>query len=400
MDEETHIFPFSSLISRSASQPALGQSSNSIQEGAASWMRSVSQPPARDSGVLVGDAQYGSDILWADPATGETFIIDARTGNSYPQLAPEAPTRDDTSAQPAARSRRSLGTLGRGSATEAPAWMAEALQANEAYQLTESKIRSVAVPAEVTQRHACDHGPVHSQTSRLFNRLADGDQRSFMPWDAPQLARFSREDLRTARVLGQVDRKFVACTMQPSRYQATADTGGGGAGDGEPGMGGRVLVLVDQHAADERIRVERFFRDVCEGFLSYRGRPPSGSGFGSGETREGADGVRTRKVDPPANVLLTKVEAERIALSQDVRGAFARWGIEFARAAAVPPGPVPMRAGDRGADEAAYVQVAVMAVPEVVADKVRKRCPPGGARCRCLSMSSCSCYPETNCASL
>lgn len=311
--------------------------------------------------MLVGGTQDASDILWTDPATRETFIIDARTGNSYPQSAPAAPIQHDTSAQPATRARMSLGILGPGAASKPPAWMTEALKANEAYKLTETQIPAVTVPTE-SARHACDR--VHT---RPHARSADDERHSFTPWDAPQLTRFSREDLRKAHVLGQVDRKFVACIMQPSRSPAP-DASGGGVD--WPDIGGRVLVLVDQHAADERIRVERFFRDVCEGFLSYRGRPaPAGRREGDRDACRG--GVRTRTVDPPANVLLTKVEAERIALSQDVREAFAKWGVALS-GAAVPPGPV--RAVERGADEAAYVQVSVTAVPEVVADKVRKRC--------------------------
>ncbi|RPD66940.1 hypothetical protein L226DRAFT_529339 [Lentinus tigrinus ALCF2SS1-7] len=341
-------------LNRCSSQPAIGHA----REGSVPWVRSSSLPLARESGVFVGGNDDASDILWTDPATGETFVIDPRTGNSYPQVAPAGPTQDDTSAQPVARSRRSLGTLGRGSARDAPAWMTEALQANEAYQLTEPSIPSVAVPTESATRHACDHGPTQSQ-ARLFDKFTDNERRHFTPWDAPQLARFSREDLRTARVLGQVDRKFVACIMQPSRYLSSGD------GVGEPGIAGRVLVLIDQHAADERIRVERFLKDICEGFLSYRGRPASEDTH-EGDQDRGGGGVQTRNINPPANVLLTKVEAERIALSQDVREAFARWGVEFASAAVAPEAT---RAFDR-ADEAAYVQVVVRAVPEVVADKL------------------------------
>ncbi|TFK85447.1 hypothetical protein K466DRAFT_494735 [Polyporus arcularius HHB13444] len=350
-------------MNRSLSQPAFGLSgpSTRTQEGCAPWVGSSSLPPAREIGVIVGGTQDASEILWTDPATRETFIIDARTGNSYPQFAPAAPIQHDTSAQPATRARRSLGILGSGAAREPPVWMTEALRANEAYKLTETQIPAVTVPTE-NARHACDHGHTRPH-ARLFDRSTNDERHPFTPWDAPQLTRFSREDLRKAHVLGQVDRKFVACIMQPSR-SLVPDTSGGGVD--WPDIGGRVLVLVDQHAADERIRVERFLRDVCEGFLSYRGRPASaGRREGAPDARGG--GVRTRTVDPPANVLLTKVEAERIALSQDVREAFAKWGVALA-GAAVPPGPV--RAVERGTDEAAYVQVSVTAVPEVVADKL------------------------------
>ncbi|KAI0720344.1 hypothetical protein C8T65DRAFT_634183 [Cerioporus squamosus] len=353
IEDETHASCFDNPhLVCSLSQPVSALSFPSTQERSTPWVRSSSLPPVRESGVFVGGTHDASDILWTDPATRETFIIDPRTGNSYPQVAPATLTQYDTSAQPATRPRRSLGTLGLGAASDAPAWMAEALRANEAYKITETKIPAVATPTEYAQRHACDRGIAHSQ-ARLFDKLTENKRQPFTPWDAPQLARFSREDLRMAHVLGQVDRKFVACIMQPPRSLAPDASCDGGD---EPDVGGRVLVLVDQHAADERIRVERFLRDVCEGFLAFAGRP---------EARGG--GVRTRTVDPPANVLLTKIEAERIALSQDVRDAFARWGVELA-GAAVCPGV--MRAAERETDEAAYVQASVTAVPEVVADKL------------------------------
>ena len=62
-------------------------------------------------------------------------------------------------------------------------------------------------------------------------------------------SKFSKEGLGTARVIGQVDCKFVACTLP-----------GDSTGQREP-----VLVLTDQHAADERVRVERFLKELCHG---------------------------------------------------------------------------------------------------------------------------------------
>ncbi len=69
---------------------------------------------------------------------------------------------------------------------------------------------------------------------------------------------FSKESLANARIIEQVDRKFIAClvsreTLDESRY---------GSEDEDA-----IFVLVDQHAADERIRVERFLRELCVGFL-------------------------------------------------------------------------------------------------------------------------------------
>ena len=53
-------------------------------------------------------------------------------------------------------------------------------------------------------------------------------------------------------MLGQVDRKFVACVLPASGSEQV------GSADITEECDTGVLVLIDQHAADERIRVERF----------------------------------------------------------------------------------------------------------------------------------------------
>ncbi|KAI0353061.1 hypothetical protein OH77DRAFT_1554698 [Trametes cingulata] len=301
----------------------------------------------REHELVVGRNGDVSDILWTDPATGERFIIDARTGNSYPQLAPTTAFAQDTTAVPAPRARMTLAARPSSSMpVHAPAWMAEALQANEAYRLTERKILALPSCSELMERHACDSGHSHRRT-----------HPAALSWDAPRLGRFSSADLRAARVLGQVDRKFIACVILSSRSAHEDDE------EAENHGGDGALVLIDQHAADERVRVERFLRELCEGFLvSDRSANPT-TPLGDGE-----DGsrVRTRAIVPPKNVLLTKLETQRIASADYVRSMFAPWGITFATSSdAVGTTRTPTQE-----DEAAYSQVAVATVPEVVADKL------------------------------
>lgn len=59
----------------------------------------------------------------------------------------------------------------------------------------------------------------------------------------------SQADLQNAKVVAQIDDKFICCAI-PSREVPH----------------GTILVLVDQHAADERVRVERFLRETLEEF--------------------------------------------------------------------------------------------------------------------------------------
>ncbi|KAF9905975.1 DNA mismatch repair protein [Linnemannia zychae] len=63
----------------------------------------------------------------------------------------------------------------------------------------------------------------------------------------------SKEGLRGAKVISQLDCKFILCTMK--HYPPTATV----SADGQYGPANKVLVVIDQHAADER-SVEWLYR--------------------------------------------------------------------------------------------------------------------------------------------
>lgn len=101
------------------------------------------------------------------------------------------------------------------------------------------------------------------------------------------------------------------------------------------------LILVDQHAASERVRVERLLKELCLGFL------------GTDVT-----GVRCVELAPPKPVLLTRTEAQMLQATPSIRETLRRWGFSFADAP------------QHEAEEAVYQQVWVKCVPEVVSEKV------------------------------
>lgn len=155
--------------------------------------------------------------------------------------------------------------------------------------------------------------------------------------------RFSRDDLKEAIVINQVDSKFIACLL-PSD-PATNDLGH--ESGVSPQASSRTLVLVDQHAADERVRVEWLQREICLGYL--RG--------------DDGTGIERTILDPPVPVLLTRHEKSILRLSNHIRDLLASWGVEFA--------PINQaREGDRLGDDSDYSQVMVTSIPAIVNHRV------------------------------
>ena len=170
-----------------------------------------------------------------------------------------------------------------------------------------------------------------------------------MAQEERQAYQFCTDDLRRARVIAQVDCKFIACMMQPAVDHAMDDSP-------EKQRGRSGLVLIDQHAADERVRVERYMRELCTGFTN---------------ARAGLLGVRCRALDPPKAILLTRKERQQLYVEEN-RRAFGWWGFRFADEGEDAYGDaLEGEMDDVGKGESAYAQVEVVFVPEMIAEKVR-----------------------------
>lgn len=142
-------------------------------------------------------------------------------------------------------------------------------------------------------------------------------------------------------VIEQVDRKFIACRIAKQVPRSLEDP------FEDPSLSEGILVLVDQHAADERIRVERLLKKLCMGFL---GTTP---------------GVEVRELIPPRPVLLTQHEFFSIMGSQDIRDSLRIWGVQV-----VVPGKNSGSGHTSDPGSSGYVQIHVKTVPEIVGEKV------------------------------
>jgi DNA mismatch repair protein MLH3 len=140
-------------------------------------------------------------------------------------------------------------------------------------------------------------------------------------------------------VLNQLDRKFIVCTVDETRKSDDSRQ--------ESNIPRRMLVLVDQHAASERVRVEGFLRTLCHNFLNH----DSNGG-------QSADRV---ELDPPRAIILSRKEASILRNTQSM---LERWCFDLSWPES--------ESCDHNFDQDKYEQFLVHSVPGVVSEKVRR----------------------------
>lgn len=99
---------------------------------------------------------------------------------------------------------------------------------------------SPAASVDTIHRSGCfdSHRPATLARNGGINNVDDADPSAGRPTASSVELAISRADLQSSHVLDQVDGKFILCTTTDS-----------------------VLFCIDQHAADERYRLERLLRD-------------------------------------------------------------------------------------------------------------------------------------------
>ncbi len=141
------------------------------------------------------------------------------------------------------------------------------------------------------------------------------------------------------KVISQLDRKFIVCVVD-----ATSESHGSSQ---TSDCAKRILVLVDQHAASERVRVEGYLKTLCHHFLDAG--------------RDGSQTTFRLKLEPPRPVLLGRREASILRSGTQILG---RWGFDLSWPET--------EDRDRHTDQEVYEQVLVHSVPQVVGEKVRR----------------------------
>ncbi|KAL5363925.1 hypothetical protein BJX96DRAFT_156448 [Aspergillus floccosus] len=214
-------------------------------------------------------------VSWTDAYTGRTHLINSRTGQSATTEPGQRP-----------HSTGSLWTPKSLAQTDRPRSAVPNTARNAWVQNVLSRWENTVFSRAEQPISVFDSG----QTSPADGRsdISSGDLCGFEDFGLSKFrGKLRRQDLDTAEVIAQIDQKFILARLRPSSSSEF------------------VLVLIDQHAADERCRVERLFGEFFA------------------DDRSGL--VQTITVDP----IELEVAKNEASLFERYRAFFKCWGVEF-----------------------------------------------------------------------
>ncbi|OBT81380.1 hypothetical protein VE02_10256 [Pseudogymnoascus sp. 03VT05] len=255
----------------------------------------ISEPPS--------NIEKDELVPWTDPTTKENCFVNMRTG-----LVQKT---SKLSGKPTSETRHGLRTLDRKYSPtthdtptqphQPSTWLNSILTNwnNPVFPPAEPPIPQIQPDWTDTHTQSILHGHHHTCTQAAINR-------AFQVSATSSTGRLSKSGLQQARVIAQVDRKFILARMPAAAASA----------DGE-GAGEDMLVIIDQHAADERCRIEALMADFC---LSPS---PSPGLVGHDEL---VPGVRVERLEKSIVFEVARPESE---LLERHRRHFADWGVLY-----------------------------------------------------------------------
>ncbi|PGH16391.1 hypothetical protein AJ79_01722 [Helicocarpus griseus UAMH5409] len=231
----------------SPATPALSDNllDESSSGGGIADRRTQSASPGQigDEGLQDMEVEHVSEtadevMRWTDPVTQKVVFINSRTGQTLPSVNKTLTSREISGNRISTFPSRRLGSGSPGS--HPTSWIDTLLKdfENPTFQQSEMPI---ATAFEVPDLHiGGTHKPCLSGT---------GDS-GFMSSASTFNGRLTKQGLQNSRFISQVDSKFLLLKLPTSTGENNHDTQ-------------QILVLVDQHAADERCRVEQLFNELC-----------------------------------------------------------------------------------------------------------------------------------------
>jgi DNA mismatch repair protein MLH3 len=191
------------------------------------------------------DMTEGGTITWINPITKEKIQVDSRTG--FVMGKDRATTRQNTEVTSNIQTlslRKSRQHSDPVVSEKSKSW-AENLLRNWKSPVFENP--QERIPQLKPQTLLLEHNDTRSEFQHLA--ISGGFQFSMSN------SRLSREHLQACEVISQVDAKFIL--IKALTLEVDSNFGTKSAHDNA------LLILVDQHAADERVRVEGLLQDLC-----------------------------------------------------------------------------------------------------------------------------------------
>ena len=354
-------------------QQAVESSENSVEEVAKQADQSKGSAPGgdRDAETLLderlshsGSSSATNDpdkeptledtISWTNPITGATVLLSTRTGlemhrplkphgvfSNGESIALHGPKLTNANAKLKCGLSEPFGKPREGS------WVSELLKTwnNPIFKPCEENIPRLALEG----LHGADSGPPSGKSHRCFSfNLPE----SFRESSSSFMAKLSKEALSRSKLVAQVDQKFLLVCMN---LNSSAEKGAGEEEGGFPAERlQRVLVLIDQHAADERIRVEGLLANLCRG-----PNPEEASTVPDAICSQSA--IATIILPKPINFTIPHRES---SLFMAYAPHFAEWGILYSLDA-------PVESQEGGDVPVKGCRLTVRALPEAIAERCR-----------------------------
>jgi DNA mismatch repair protein MLH3 len=206
--------------------------------------RGPNNKASEDQSVAHESDDHESHISWINPTTKQRLLVDTRTGFVVrPQLELEGHSRSVKVPRLTTKIKQ-LGMQQPSPSAGASPWIGELLSTwrNPVFETPEPRIPTVIDAAVLTDPISSsaeyDHGCC--DTLALILPRVEG--------------RVSKEALRTVEVISQVDQKFIFAKVSLKSAPRVAELQSCSS----------LLIMVDQHAADERCQVEALMADYFE----------------------------------------------------------------------------------------------------------------------------------------
>lgn len=215
------------------------------------WRDATKAPTCNTSEPVVNDG-YDESMIWTNFTNMQALALNTRTGSEVPHDSLRPQTSSSIKMRPNGlneynnllRIRKRTSSI---EETSTP-WLDGLLKAwdNPVFKVTETRI-----PQACIAEHELGCG-CHSRAKCFHHSRGDMDRAFNDGTLACGTSKMSKEGLRGAQVIAQLDRKFILVKMPNCENK-----------DPMPGPKTDLLVLIDQHAADERTRVENLLVELC-----------------------------------------------------------------------------------------------------------------------------------------